>query len=316
MAERDVWARWLLERRFAGQVADRDRWLGFLGPIRDRVLDRAALRPDDVVLDVGAGDGLVAFEALTRLGPDGSVVISDISEDLLAECRSVAASLGVADRCAFVEAAAEDLAGVDDGSVDVVTTRSVLIYVRDKPAAFAAFFRVLRPGGRISLYEPVNSYFGVRPPPGRWWGGYDVEAVGELAERVQAVYQNAQPVERSPMMDFDDRDLVRLAEQAGFDPVGLELRVEVARGDSLLRTWEEFLHAAPNPRAPTLAEAVATALSPDEADRFLAHLRDQVESGGGVRRLAHAYLSATKPRDPPPREIRGTSSPVGTSTAE
>jgi ubiquinone/menaquinone biosynthesis C-methylase UbiE len=38
---------------------------------------------------------------------------------------------------------------VADGSVDVVTTRSVLIYVAEKAQAFAAFARVLRPQGRI-----------------------------------------------------------------------------------------------------------------------------------------------------------------------
>ena len=43
-----------------------------------------------------------------------------------------------------------------DGSVDVVTTRSVLIYVKDKAAALREFYRVLKPGGRVSLFEPIN----------------------------------------------------------------------------------------------------------------------------------------------------------------
>ncbi|WP_348240817.1 methyltransferase domain-containing protein, partial [Salmonella enterica] len=51
---------------------------------------------------------------------------------------------------------AETLEGIADSSVDVVTTRSVLIYVDDKAAAFAAFHRVLKPGGRVSLFEPIN----------------------------------------------------------------------------------------------------------------------------------------------------------------
>jgi ubiquinone/menaquinone biosynthesis C-methylase UbiE len=55
-------------------------------------------------------------------------------------------------------------------SVDVVTTRSVLIYVKDRARAFAEFARVLRPGGRTSLYEPINRFveheFGGEPR--RW----------------------------------------------------------------------------------------------------------------------------------------------------
>jgi len=45
---------------------------------------------------------------------------------------------------------------IQSESVDVATTRSVLIYVPDKRAAFAALHRVLRLGGRISLFEPIN----------------------------------------------------------------------------------------------------------------------------------------------------------------
>jgi arsenite methyltransferase len=39
-----------------------------------------------------------------------------------------------------------------------VTTRSVLIYVEDRRAAFAEFFRVLRLGGRLSIFEPINRF--------------------------------------------------------------------------------------------------------------------------------------------------------------
>ena len=53
-----------------------------------------------------------------------------------------------------------------------MTTRSVLIYVADKAAAFAAMYRVLRPGGRISLFEPINRLM-FPEPPDRFWG-YDV----------------------------------------------------------------------------------------------------------------------------------------------
>ena len=58
----------------------------------------------------------------------------------------------------FVRAAAEDLSPTPDDSVNAVTTRSVLIYVDDKPAAVREFHRVLRSGGRVSIFEPLN-YF-------------------------------------------------------------------------------------------------------------------------------------------------------------
>jgi arsenite methyltransferase len=100
----------------------------------DRVLDQAGLVEGETLLDVGCGDGLIAFGALER--GTGRAIFSDISEDLLDEPRRLAGELGVLDRCDFVRAAAEDLSPIQDESVDVVTTRSVLIYVEDKRRRF------------------------------------------------------------------------------------------------------------------------------------------------------------------------------------
>src|SRR6266545_5131616 len=160
----DQWARWLL---------------------RDRVLRGAMIAAGDTVLDLGAGDGLLAFGALPLVGEHGTVIFSDVSEELLARCRAFAAEQGVLARCRFVRAAAQDLGPVADGSVDVVTTRSVLIYVADKQRAFQEAFRVLRPGGRLSIFEPINQ-FGFPEPSHRLYG-FDVTPVRELAAKVRAV---------------------------------------------------------------------------------------------------------------------------------
>src|SRR5215471_14312105 len=153
----DRWHRWLMDVRFGSDPVERERLLTeVLYPVRDTVLDKAKLRPRDTVLDVGAGDGLIAFGALNRLGPSGQVIFSDISRDLLDHCRAAAAAEGQLDRCRYVVGSAESLTGIADASVHVVTTRSVLIYVKDKAAALREFYRVLRPGGRISVFEPIN----------------------------------------------------------------------------------------------------------------------------------------------------------------
>jgi len=128
----DKWAEWLLHRRDADDEEQRRQALDYLVPIRDRVLDNARLRPGDVLLDVGGGDGLIAFGALERLAPGGAVVLSDISEDLISHARSIAGEVGVGDEMSFLVARAEDLSVLGDVTVDAVTTRSVLIYVDDK----------------------------------------------------------------------------------------------------------------------------------------------------------------------------------------
>jgi arsenite methyltransferase len=154
--QRDQWAQWINERRHGGDPELLRYQLEALAPIRDQVLANAAVEPGQTVLDVGCGDGLIGFAAAEAVGPTGTVIFSDIFSDLLDQCRELATQRGLLDRCRFVQAPASQLAGIDDDAVDAVALRSVLIFEPDKAAAFAEFHRVLRPGGRLSLFEPIN----------------------------------------------------------------------------------------------------------------------------------------------------------------
>jgi arsenite methyltransferase len=284
----DRWAAWLRRRRSGGDADVEARTVAQLADTRDRILENAALEAGETLLDVGCGNGLVAFGALERGA--GRVLFADISEPLLEECRTIAGELGLIDRSEFVVAPADDLTPVPDASVDVVTTRSVLIYVRDKRRAFAELFRVLRPGGRLSIFEPINRFgMGERR---REVFGLDEPEIGPIAAKLEAVYGEAQP-EDDPMLDFDERDLMRDAETAGFFPVRAEVRLDVERQEA--RSWEGFLESSGNPNVPTLAEAMESALTSEERERYTAYLRPRVEGGLGRWRMAHAYLWASKP---------------------
>lgn len=287
----DQWANWILERRHGGDTELQRRTLEFLHPIRDRVLEYAQINSDDVVLDVGAGDGLVGFGALEQLEDRGRVIFSDISTDLLDQCREVAVQLDVAEQCRFVEASAENLSALDADSVDVVTLRSVLIYVADKPGAFREFHRVLRPSDRLSIFEPINSF--TYPVPTGTFAGYDLTAVESLIERVKAVFTHYQPPDVDPMLDFDERDLLELAEDAGFADVHMRYEVDI-EADKEPVHWETFLHTSANPTIPTFDEAMREALTESEIDQLTRHLKPLVESGRGESRSAHVYLWARR----------------------
>ncbi len=293
VARPDEWSRWVLERRDGSDEHQRDVASKHLAAIRDRVLANAEPLEGMTLLDVGAGDGLIALAALNRVGPDGTVIFSDVSPTLLDHCRGAVGARGLLDCAQFVLTRAEDLAELPDASVDVATTRSVLIYVADKAQAFAALHRVLRPGGRVSLFEPINRLT-FPEPPDRFWG-YDVSSVSGLADKVKAAFDELEDPRTAAMIDFDDRDLARLAEDAGFARVHLERHMDTEPG-SLMHSvnLDALLDTAPNPLAPTPRQAIARALTKPERTRFLAHLSDAVVSGDAIRRSAVAYLVAHK----------------------
>ena len=293
MTDGDHWSRWLLDRRDGGDERQRTVTLGALAGLRDRVLSGAEPLAGATVLDVGTGDGLIGLEALARVGASGTVTFCDISDALLEHVRNTVRDRGLLGRARFVRADAADLASVSDTTVDVVTTRSVLIYVADKAKALSAMHRVLRPGGRISLFEPINRL--VHPEPADRFAGFDVADVVSLAQRVKAAYARLEHPDAATMLDFDDRDLARFAEGAGFERIHLECHIDVEPG-SLTRTIsiDALLGSSPNPHAPTLSETIAEALDPPERERFIAHLARSIERGDGVRRSAVAYLTATK----------------------
>jgi len=285
----DIWIQWLLNRRFGGDPERMKKMFDFLNPVRDKVLSHVNAGENQTLLDVGCGDGLIAFGALEKF-ESCRVIFSDISEDLLNHVQGLMQEMNLQDRCQFVRASADDLSVLGNESVDAVTTRSVLIYVSAKQQAFNEFHRVLKPGGGLSIFEPINR-FAFPEPPDRF-GSYDVTPVMEIAQKLKDVYLRIQPPDADPMTDFDERDLVAQAEKAGFREIHLELEIEIKPQEG--GNWEEMIRTAGNPKIPTLEEAIQQALTPAEAETFVSYLRPLVESGQGVRRFARAYLWAAK----------------------
>jgi arsenite methyltransferase len=288
----DRWAKWILQTRSGGDPDTRARMIEFLAPVRNRVLAAARIRPGDVVLDVGAGDGLIAFGALDFVGATGTVILGDISLDLLRHSATLTQGLGDNDRCRFLGLSADRLPLAND-TVDVVTTRSVLIYLsaENKRIAVAEFGRVLRTGGRISLFEPINSF--AFPEPEDRWHGFDVSPVKEIAAKLARLHASGDD-SAHPLVDFDERDLLEWLEGAGFSQIRLHYEVEIGRDDTSSDDWGTFLRSSSNPLDPTHDEAMEERLTERERTMFVGHVRPLFERGERQKRSAVAYLSAVK----------------------
>jgi SAM-dependent methyltransferase len=112
------------------------------------LLDLVDIRPNEVVLEVGGGSGVVVREIARRTAGANRIIDVDISPYLLREAEALARQAGLADRISFQEGNAEAIPLADD-SVDVALSFTVM-EEGDADRMLSELVRVTRPGGRIA----------------------------------------------------------------------------------------------------------------------------------------------------------------------
>ncbi len=151
-------------------------------------VEMAGLKPGETVLDLGSGAGLDAFLAGGEVGPSGKVFGLDMTDEMILAAESNRVHWGL-DNVEFLKGYIEEIP-LPDGSVDVVVSNCVINLSPDKDAVFREIFRVLKPGGRISVSDVVF----LRPVPEEIrssidaWAGCIAGALGrdEYAEKLKA----------------------------------------------------------------------------------------------------------------------------------
>ncbi len=127
------------------------------GPWATLLLQAADPGPDDRVLDVGCGTGIVARQVASRLGARGAVTGVDPSPDMLAVARAAASREGVA--MEWLEGSAESLP-FPGNSFDLVLCQFALMFFADRAAALAEIRRVMTGTGRllVSVWQGLDRH--------------------------------------------------------------------------------------------------------------------------------------------------------------
>lgn len=212
MSQQQQWQGWQLEESSAKAY---ERYLVPLlfAPGAEGLIELAALKPGERVLDVACGTGIVARLAAARVGSGGKVVGLDVNEGMLEVARSISRDIHPP-----VEWWREDAADMPfaDETFDVVFCQQGLQFFEDQPAALSEMHRILAPDGRLllSVLRSIKHNPGWRP----------------LAEALKRyVGPEAGVMMRSPFPIFNTDELRDLFAGAGFRDVHISIGIGPVR---------------------------------------------------------------------------------------
>jgi len=246
------------------------------GHVSERLVELAGVRAGSRVLDVAAGYGEPALTAARRAGPEGEVVATDISAEMLAFGRERAAAAGLGN-VEFLQADASTLE-FEDGSFDAAVSRWGIIFEPDAGGAAERVRRFLKPGARMAIAS---------------WG--EPDEVPFLAIPMRTAMQRLDvppppPGTPGPMSRPTPEALAALLEAGGFSEVAVE-RTEVVFAFESPEHFTAYVRAIAAPIRVMIEQHAAGA----EAGVWDAITQAAAQAGGDARplRFSNAVLLAS-----------------------
>ncbi|MGZ7042005.1 MAG: class I SAM-dependent methyltransferase [Thermoanaerobaculia bacterium] len=242
-----------------------------LAPVSQILLDRAAARPGEWILDVGCGCGATTIAFAEKVAPDGFVLGIDISAPMLARARQIAPQ-GLPLDFVLADATVHPF----DAAFDLLVSRFGVMFFADPVLSFTNLRRALRPSGRVA-------FACWREPRDNPW----------MMTALQAVYQHVpkmprpEPEDPGPFSFAAEERVHRILTQAGFSGIAMEpcdLSLDIAIGRGLDAAVEGALEIGPASRALEGAPVEVRAAAKDSIRDALAPFvrGESVPLGGSI----------------------------------
>jgi len=177
------------------------------------VVEMAAVRDGQKVLDVAGGTGDLAEKFARRVGEKGMVVLADLNTDMLEVASNRLVDRGILEGVVFVRADAESLPFADN-QFDLVSIAFGLRNVTRKESALESMLRVLRPGGKLLILEFSRMRLPLLAPIYRSYIMNALPRMGQVVAGDSASYRYlAESIEMHPPQE----KLLEMMRDAGFE---------------------------------------------------------------------------------------------------